>query len=156
MVTSWEGRGARGGGWTCEGRFIGRSASQPRVRGKREVERGKNRKREHGGTGAATSVDSHPGPRDALVVRSARAKAGYHRHSPADTCGRWTPFSKWPTAHIQLKLQSYTSSCLRMVGYAATARNPVPPISLCLLCPKGSLRFAPSLHPPRNPFLPFV
>ena len=77
--------------------------------------------------------NSLKGPPDVSAVRTARAKAAYYRRWPSHTCGRWTPFSKWPTAHIQLKLQSYTSSCLRMVGYAATARNPVPPISLCVL-----------------------
>ena len=102
--TPLEAQGARGGGWTCEGRFIGRSASQPRVRGKREVERGKNRKRQYGGTGAATSVDSHPGPRDASVVRSARAKAGYHRRCPSDIRGRCHIFGKWPSPQRRLTL----------------------------------------------------
>jgi hypothetical protein len=37
-----------------------------------------------------------------------------------------------------------------MVGYVVTARNPVPRISLFLLDPKGSLRFAPGFHPTSN------
>ena len=39
-----------------------------------------------------------------------------------------------------------------MVGYVVTARNPVPRISLFLLDPKGSLRFAPGFHPTKGPF----
>ena len=38
------------------------------------------------------------------------------------------------------------------MGYVVTARNPVPRISLFLLDPKGSLRFAPGFHPTSNPF----
>ena len=96
--------------------------------------------------------NSLKGPRDASVVRSARAQAGYHRRSPSVTRSHWPAFGKWPSPQRQLKKKSPTSSCLETVGYVVTARNPVPRISLFLLDPKGSLRFAPGFHPTSNPF----
>ena len=96
--------------------------------------------------------NSLKGPRDASVVRSARAQAGYHRRSPSVTRSHWPAFGKWPSPQRQLKKKSPTSSCLETVGYVVTARNPVPPISLFLPDPKGSLRFAPGFHPTSNPF----
>ena len=96
--------------------------------------------------------NSLKGPRDASVVRSARAQAGYHRRSPSVTRSHWPAFGKWPSPQRQLKKKSPTSSCLETVGYVVTARNPVPRISLVLLDPKGSLRFAPGFHPTSNPF----
>ena len=95
---------------------------------------------------------SFTGHRDASVVRSARAQAGYHRRSPSVTRSHWPAFGKWPSPQRQLKKKSPTSSCLETVGYVVTARNPVPRISLFLLDPKGSLRFAPGFHPTSNPF----
>ena len=95
--------------------------------------------------------NSLKGPRDASVVRSARAQAGYHRRSPSVTRSHWPAFGKWPSPQRQLKKKSPTSSCLETVGYVVTARNPVPRISLFLLDPKGSLRFAPGFHPTSNP-----
>ena len=99
-----------------------------------------DRKRQYGGTGAATTVNSHQGPRDASVVRSARAKACHHRRCQSDARGRLTPSVPRPIPQRQLKKKSTTSPCLEMVGYVVTARNPVPPISLCLLYPKRGLR----------------
>ena len=96
--------------------------------------------------------NSLKGPRDASVVRSARAQAGYHRRSPSVTRSHWPAFGKWPSPQRQLKKKSPTSSCLETVGYVVTARNPVPRISLFLLDPKGSLRFAPGFHPTSKPF----
>ena len=96
--------------------------------------------------------NSLKGPRDASVVRSARAEEGYHRRSPSVTRSHWPAFGKWPSPQRQLKKKSPTSSCLETVGYVVTARNPVPRISLFLLDPKGSLRFAPGFHPTREPF----
>ena len=113
-----------------------------------------DRKQQYGGTGAATSVDSHPGPRDASVVRSARAKACHHRRCQSDARGRLTPCVPLPIPQRQLKKKSTTSPCLEMVGYVVTARNPVPRISLYLLYPKRGLRFGWIVRPRRNPFAP--
>ena len=90
------------------------------------------------------------GPRDASVVRSARAKACHHRRCQSDARGRLTPSVPRPIPQRQLKKKSTTSPCLEMVGYVVTARNPVPPISLFLPDLKGSLRFAPGFHPTRT------
>ena len=96
--------------------------------------------------------NSLKGPRDASVVRSERAKACYHRRCKSHGSARWTPSVPRPIPQRQLKKKSPTSSCLETVGYVVTARNPVPRISLFLLDPKGSLRFAPGFHPTSNPF----
>ena len=98
--------------------------------------------------------NSLKGPRDASVVRSTRAGAGYHRRSPSVTRSHWPAFGKWPSPQRQLKKKSPTSSCLETVGYVVTARNPVPRISLYLLYPKRGLRFGWIVRPRRNPFAP--
>ena len=56
--------------------------------------------------------NSLKGPRDASVVRSARAEEGYHRRSPSVTRSHWPAFGKWPSPQRQLKKKSPTSSCL--------------------------------------------
>ena len=99
--------------------------------------------------------NSLKGPADASVVRSERAKASYHRRCKSHGSARWTPSVPRPIPQRQLKKKSTTSPCLEMVGYVVTARNAVPPMSVGILWPKGSPRFAHSLHPTRNPFARF-